>query len=991
MKIQFDAQQQYQLDAISAVVDVFDGQPLQQPDFAVIHQQQGSGLFEGQTQTELGVANELALAPEELLKNVRRVQARNEIEVAAPDTELESWPILDPNGDFLHHCPHFSTEMETGTGKTYVYLRTIFELSRRYGFKKFIIVVPSVAIREGVLKNIEITREHFRAIYNNVEFESFVYDARRVSKLRQFATLNTLQILIINIDAFRKNFTGGEDEQKSNVIYKDSDRLSGRAPIEFVRATNPIVIIDEPQSVDSTEKSQEAIKALNPLCTLRYSATHKNPYNLLYRLDPIRAFELRLVKQIVVDSATSTGGVNEAFMRVEKIDHKNGIKAKLRIHVQTPNGPREKSVTVKNGSDLFVVSENRANYRDGFVMTEIDATPGSELVRFNNGLVLRLGEEQGGMREEVWQAQITKTIEKHLKKELQVKDMGLKVLSLFFIDRVSNYRSYDEGGQPQRGKFAIAFEQALAELANKPEYSSLAWLKLPVEQLHNGYFAQDKKGILKDTKGDSLADDDIYSLIMKDKEKLLSLDEPLRFIFSHSALREGWDNPNVFQICTLNESQSPTKKRQEIGRGLRLPVNQNGERVFDDSVNKLFVVANESYDDFARSLQNEYEEDCGVTFGKVPIHAFAKLAQVIDGKPAEVGKAVSGEVWKALVTQGILSSDGIIQPAFDPRKKHFQLKLPEMHKPLEKDIIDILSSFQIERHIRKARDEGPNQLKKAVQLSDEFKALWGKIKPRTTYQVVFTTDDLVARAVQALRKMDKVESAKISFTTAQLSLSKAGVEAQAVAAKTESVEYRGPLPDILAYLQNETELTRSTLVRILKESGRLGDFFINPQRFMDAVAAILKSELHQLIVDGIKYERIPSNEPESEWRMELFRNEELINYLKALQVNKSVYPYVVYDSEVEREFAQKLDQREDIKLFVKLPGWFEIDTPIGKYNPDWAILKHDDQTLYLVRETKGTKDFLKLRTTEADKVRCGQRHFDAIGVPFAVAVSADDV
>jgi type III restriction enzyme len=795
----------------------------------------------------------------------------------------------------------------------------------------------------------------------------------------------------MNIDAFRKNFTGGEEEQKSNVIYKDSDRLSGRAPIEFVRATNPIVIIDEPQSVDSTEKSQEAIKALNPLCTLRYSATHRNPYNLLYRLDPIRAFELRLVKQIVVDSATSTGGVNEAFMRVEKIDHKNGIKAKLRVHVQTPNGPREKSVTVKNGSDLYVVSENRANYRDGCVVTEIDATPGAEFVRFNSGLMLRLGEEQGGMREDVWHAQITKTVEKHLKKELQVKGMGLKVLSLFFIDRVSNYRSYDESGQPQEGKFAIAFEQALVELAKKPEYSTLEWLKLPMEQLHNGYFAQDKKGILKDTKGDSQADDDVYNLIMKEKEKLLSLDEPLRFIFSHSALREGWDNPNVFQICTLNESQSPTKKRQEIGRGLRLPVNQNGDRVFDDSVNRLFVVANESYDDFARSLQSEYEEDCGVTFGKVPIQAFAKLAQVIDGKPAELGKAASQEVWRALVSQGILGSDGKIQPAFDPKKKDFQLKLPEMQKPLEKDIIDILSSFQIERHIRKARDEGPNQLRKAVQLSPEFKALWEKIRPRTTYQVVFTTDDLVSRAVQALRKMDKVEAAKISFTTAQLSLSKAGVEAQALAAKTESVEYRGPLPDILAYLQNETELTRSTLVRILKESGRLGDFFINPQRFMDAVAAILKSELHQLIVDGIKYERIPSSEPESEWRMELFRNEELINYLKALSVKKSIYEYVVYDSEVEREFAQKLDQREDIKLFVKLPGWFEVDTPIGKYNPDWAILKHDDKTLYLVRETKGTKDFLKLRTSEADKVRCGQRHFEAIGVPFAVAVSADEV
>jgi type III restriction enzyme len=348
-------------------------------------------------------------------------------------------------------------------------------------------------------------------------------------------------------------------------------------------------------------------------------------------------------------------------------------------------------------------------------------------------------------------------------------------------------------------------------------------------------------------------------------------------------------------------------------------------------------------------------------------------------------------IWNALITSGILAADGKIQPAFDPRKAGFSLNLPEAHKDIESDVIDVLSGYQIERHIRDERKEGPNKLKKAVQLSPEFEALWNQIKPKTTYQVEFTTDDLVARAVQALRKMDKIEAAKVNFTTAELSVTKAGVEAQAVAAKTETIDYRGSLPDILAYLQNETELTRSTLVRILKESGQLAGFFVNPQRFMDSVAAILKYELHQLIVDGIKYERVPSTDPDSEWRQELFRNEELINYLTALQVNHSVYEYIVYDSEVEREFARKLDDRTDIKLFVKLPHWFEIETPIGKYNPDWAILKHDDKTLYLVRETKGTKDFLKLRTTEADKVRCGQKHFDALGVPFAVVVSADEV
>lgn len=991
MKFQFDGQQQYQLDAVSAVVDIFDGQPLEQPEFAVLQTGQGVGLFEGQLQTEIGVGNRLVVTADSLLKNVRSIQERNEIEVLDLNAELESWPILGAAGEFVRYCHHFSVEMETGTGKTYVYLRTIFELSRRYGFKKFIIVVPSVAIREGVLKNIEITREHFQALYNNIEFESFVYDAKKANRLRQFASSNTIQILVINIDAFRKNFVGTEEEHKSNVIYQDRDQTNGVRPIEFIQSTTPIVIIDEPQSVDSTEKSQDAIKALNPLCTLRYSATHRNPYNLVYRLDPIRAFGLHLVKQIVVDSAITSGAMNDAFVRVEKIDIKNGIKAKLRIQVQTTNGVKEKSVTVKNEHDLYELSENRAQYKDGFVVTEIDGTPGAEFVKFNGGLMLRLGEEQGGMREDVWKAQIRKTVEKHLTKELQVRKLGLKVLSLFFIDRVANYRSYGDSGPASAGKFAQEFEDTLAALTKDPRFRSLEWLKMPINSLHNGYFAQDKKGVLKDTNGDTQADDDVYNLIMKDKERLLSTDEPLRFIFSHSALREGWDNPNVFQICTLNETQNAMKKRQEIGRGLRLPVNQDGVRVFDESVNKLFVVANESYEDFARKLQREYEEDCGVTFGKVPIQVFVKMGQVVDGKEQPLGREVADEIWNSLIANGILAADGKIQPKFDPKKDGFTLNLPEQHKALESQIIDVLSNYQIERHIRDNRKEGLNRLKKVVQLSPEFEALWERIKPRTTYQVEFTTDELVHRAVQALRKMQKVEAAKVSFTTAQLSVTNAGVEAHAIAAKTETVQYRGSLPDILAYLQNESELTRSTLVRILKESGRLSEFFVNPQRFMDSVAAILKSELHQLIVDGIKYERIPTTDPEFEWRQELFKNEELINYLTALQVNHSIYEYIVYDSQVEREFAQKLDGRTDIKLFVKLPRWFEIDTPIGRYNPDWAILKHNDETLYLVRETKSTKDFLKLRTTEADKVRCGQKHFDAIGTSFAVVVSADEV
>ncbi len=992
MKLQFDANQQFQLDAVAAGADLFDGQPQGAPEYSVVNVSDWGDMFTGQSRTELGVGNRLLLAEEKLTTNTRLVQSRNDIELTNGSAVLEAWELFDGPANLPRRCPHFSVEMETGTGKTYVYLRTIFELSRRYGFQKFIIVVPSVAIREGVLKNIDITAEHFRALFNNLPFEHFVYDARRINRLRQFAVSNTLQILVINIDAFRKNFTGTEEEQKSNVIYKESDKLSGRQPIEFVQATRPIVIIDEPQSVDNTEKAQEAIKALNPLCTLRYSATHRNPYNLVYRLDPIRAFELKLVKQIVVASASANGAANDAFVRMEQIDYKKGIKAKLRIHIQTKDGPKEKSVTVKNGADLFTVSGERACYQDGFSVAEINAEPGNEFLRFNNGRRLRLGEEIGGMREDIWRVQIKHTLKAHLEKELRSRGRGIKVLSLFFIDRVANYRDYDNGGQPVKGKFAEAFEAELAELAKDSRYNELEWLRLSFDKLHNGYFAQDRKGVLKDTRGDTQADDEVYNLIMKEKERLLSLDEPLRFIFSHSALREGWDNPNVFQVCTLNETKSAVKKRQEIGRGLRLPVDQNGLRVFDESLNKLYVMANESYEDFARALQTEYEEDCGVTFGKVPLTALARIIRVVDGVEQPIGRQDAEVIRTALVEQKMLDNEGRIQPAFDPKKKDFKLELPAAQTDLALAVVDLLSAYQIERHVRKEKDEGVNRLKKEVLLDENFKALWERIKPKTTYRVEFETDELVRRAVNGIKSMAKIEIPKIQMLTGQMEVTKAGVAGRAISAAEEATNYGNrPLPDILAYLQNETELTRSTLVRILKESGRLGEFFNNAQRFMDAVAAILKHELHRLIVDGIKYERLSGDGPDTEWEQALFKNEELINYLNALPVKKSVYEYVVYESNIEREFAQKLDDREDIRLFVKLPNWFKVETPVGQYNPDWAILKHHDQTVYLVRETKGTKDFLKLRTSEADKVRCGQKHFEALDVPFAVAVTADEV
>jgi type III restriction enzyme len=973
MKIKFDARQQYQIDAVAAIVDLFDGQPLNKGDFEIVLHTGGIGLFASHVQSELGTANSLVLDDVTLLKNVLAVQDKNDIDRVS---ELRG--------------RNFTVEMETGTGKTYVYLRTIFELNRKYGFKKFIVVVPSVAIREGVLKNLEITEEHFKALYNNLEFEYFVYDSKKVNKLRQFALSNQIQVLIINIDAFRKDFTGTEEEEKSNLIYRENDKLSGRSPIEFIQATSPIVIIDEPQSVDSTEKSQEAIKSLNPLCTLRYSATHRDLYNQVYKLDPIRAYEMRLVKQIVVSSVVGKDAFNGGYVRFDFVDNTRGIKAKITVHVNKKGEVKPERITLRNtGADLYELSNQREVYRDGFIVSEISAEPGNEFIKFNNGVQIGLGQEVGGIREDLNREQIAKAIRKHLDKELQIRSKGLKVLTLFFIDKVANYRSYDAQGHPVHGRFAKWFEESYRELIAESQYKNL--LPFPLDKLHDGYFAQDKKGILKDSSESrtTAADDDVYNKIMKNKEQLLSLDEPLRFIFSHSALREGWDNPNVFQICTLNETRSVTKKRQEIGRGLRLPVNQDGERVFDENINKLTVIANESYDQFARALQKEYEEDCGVSFGKLPIHAFARLVSIVEDEEVELGRDQSEKLWKNLVSKGMLDEKGRVLPAFKPRDPKFDLGLDPEFSALKDDVVATLQSYEISRHIKNDADTRPLRINKQVFLDPEFEQLWNRIKARTTYSVEYMTEELVRNAVKTISQMPKITPVRIAYSEAKLDVRNSGVTSTTLREGTIDVQYRGEVPDVTAYLQGETELTRSTIVRILKDSGRLAEFLVNPQKYMDAVAGILKRELHKLMIDGIKYEK----HSDQEFSMRLFEEKEIISYLNSrLEVKHSVYDAVVYDSEIERKFAEDLDKREDIKLFVKLPTWFTIETPIGTYNPDWAILKHDNSILYMIRETKGTKNFEKLRNSEAEKVRCGRRHFEALGrVSFDVVTGSTEV
>lgn len=980
MKLKFDPSLQYQQDAVGAVVGAFEGQPFVQTGAMAMQALQIGGLF----QTELGLGNRLTIGDDEILNNVQTIQEANEIEKIAALAGRE-----------------FSVEMETGTGKTYVYLRTVFELNKTYGFKKFIIVVPSVAIREGVLKSIDVTKEHFHTLFDNVPFDHFVYDSKRLGKVRQFATSNQIQIMVINIQSFQKDVADKdlsemtEDElKKLNVINRENDRMSGRKPIEFIQAACPIVIIDEPQSVDTTDKSRRAIANLNPMVTLRYSATHRNPYNLVYKLDPIKAYDLRLVKRIEVASIRSDDNFNDAYVKLLKTDNKNGIKAQVEIHKEGASGPKPTKLWVKQGDDLFVKSDERDAYRDGYIVQNIDCTPGAEYIEFNQGRFLELGQEVGGLGDDIMKAQVWETVEQHLRKERALRGKGIKVLSLFFIDRVANYRVYNEDGTTSLGKIGQWFEEAYKELTAKSIYKGL--IPFDVAEAHNGYFSQDKQGHAKDTRGNTADDDDTYSLIMRDKERLLDPNVALRFIFSHSALREGWDNPNVFQICTLNETQSVERKRQEIGRGLRLPVNADGERVHDETVNRLTVIANESYEDFARTLQTEFEEDFGIKFGRVEKIAFAKLVQrAPDGSEIALGQDSSVKLWGELVAKGYLNSSGDILAKFDPKNPHFKLEVSDEFSALAPEIIDEVNRKLFKNRIVNAREERTLKFRKEVQLSPDFQALWEKIKHRTRYRVTFETADLIDRALARIKQIEPIKAARVATTVVEVEITDAGVAAdKQISTRVREAQQVKILPDILAFLQKETELTRHTLAEILKRSGRLAEFKINPQAFMAAVAKEISRALHDLMLEGIKYEKVAGQHWEMS-RIEQEAEDGIVRYLGNLYEvqnrEKALFDAIVYDSEVERQFARDLDHNENVKLFVKLPSWFKIDTPIGTYNPDWAFVTERDEKLYFVRETKSTLDSEERRTKENQKIACGRKHFDSIGVDFAVVTALSEV
>ncbi|MFA7220878.1 MAG: restriction endonuclease subunit R, partial [Synergistaceae bacterium] len=698
------------------------------------------------------------------------------------------------------------------------------------------------------------------------------------------------------------------------------------------------------------------------------------------------AYQKQLVKQIEVASIVSKDHHNDAYLKLVSVDNKKSkITARIEIDRKKNGEIKRDIITFKKDDDLFEISGGREQY-SGYQITEIYTAEGSEYVDFSSKDYITLGEVRGELNDDVIKRmQIKKTIEEHLDKELRLTSEGIKVLSLFFIDKVANYRSYDEEGNPRKGKYALWFEEEYKEIIKKPKYRTLfndVDIDSEAEAIHNGYFAQDRKGKLKDTNGNTLADEDIYGLIMKDKERLLSFDSKLKFIFSHSALKEGWDNPNVFQICTLNETKSEMKKRQEIGRGLRIAVDQNGKRKRGFNINTLTVMANESYEDFVKTLQKEIEEEEGIKFGIVEKHSFANITVGTESGGHEyLNQEKSEKIWSYLKEKSYIDVNGKVTDSLKADLKDGKVKLPEEYKEAELQVIQIIKKIAGSLNIKNADDKQLVKINKRRFLSPEFKELWDRVKYKTTFSVNFDTEELVKVCSEEIKNNLRVDKAKMIYSKAKIEINKGGAmseESDRYGVVVEDMAYE--LPDIITYLQNETKLTRKTIVRILKESEKLGDFKNNPQKFMDEVSSIIQRKMNYLIVDGIKYEKLGDDEF---YAQELFKNEELFGYLtkNMIESEKSVYEYVVYDSDVEEEFAKKLEGNNRIKVYAKLPSWFKIETPIGDYNPDWAVLveKDNEEKLYFVIETKGKIEPEELRGREDKKIKCGIKHFEAIG------------
>lgn len=994
MRLQFK-HQKFQADAAKAVVDVFAGQPYLKPTYMM-----DKGINYPQMFPDIGWRNE-PIVPELsdaiILERLRKIQRANQIK---PSERIEPSESCKFN---------LTIEMETGVGKTYTYIKTMYELNKHYGWSKFIVVVPSIAIREGVYKSFQVTQDHFAAEYGK-KIRFFIYNSAQLTEIDRFASDSWINVMIINSQAFNAR---GKNARR---IYMKLDEFRSRRPIDIIAKTNPILIIDEPQSVEG-KQTKERLKTFNPLLTLRYSATHKSDsiYNMVYRLDAMEAYNKRLVKKIAVKGITESGSTaTEGYVYLEGINlSKADPTATIEFDFKGASAIRKKTMKVGIGFNLYDHSGNLDEYKDGFVVKFIDGRDNS--VEFLNGVKLFAGDVVGKVSEDqLRRIQIRETILSHIERERQLFHKGIKVLSLFFIDEVAKYKQYDEGGNPYNGTYADMFEEEYEDIVGhmQREFGDEEYMKyldaISAHDTHAGYFSIDKKGKMTDSKlSDKKAgtsdDIDAYDLIMKNKELLLDRDpkrSPVRFIFSHSALREGWDNPNVFQICTLKQSSSEVRKRQEVGRGLRLCVNQDGERMDAavlgndvQNVNVLTVIASESYESFAKGLQTEMvdavaDRPVAVTAelfkGRVIVDARGN-EQVVDGNTAAA-------IFEDLIFNGYVKR-GMLTDKYYTDKANGDIKVAEEVADCRESIINILDSVYDSRAMmpENARDKNVElQVNPEKLAMPEFKALWQRISSKSVYVVDFDTEELVQKSIEALNQNLHVPKIffKVETGTMEEIKSKDELLSGESFIKSRSYTYNGSKRihanssvkyDLVGKLVGETGLTRKAVVEILTgiEKPVFDQFKYNPEEFIIKAAGLINDEKATAIIQHITYHML-----DERYDTDIFTEPTIKGKLgaNAMKAQRHLYDHIVYDSTNERDFAADLDTNSDVAVYVKLPDSFFIATPVGKYNPDWAIAFYEGTVkhIYFVAETKGSMRSMELRLIEESKIHCAREHFKAI-------------
>lgn len=974
MRFQFEPDLSHQAAAIEAVCGLFQGQEINTTAFTI-----APGQIAGQlalAEKTIGYGNRLTLLPDEILANLGAVQDR----AALPrDAELRS---MD-----------FTTEMETGTGKTYVYLRSIFELNKRFGFTKFVIVVPSVAIREGVKKSIEQMREHFRALYDGVPFDSFVYDSADLSRVRDFASAATIRVMIVTIQSINS---------ANNVFYDGREQTGDIPAVDLVAETRPVLIVDEPQSVDGGLRGagRTALEKMKPLATLRFSATHIDKHHQIYRLDAFDAHDRSLVKSIEVDGARIEDANSAPFVKLLRVEARRGQvpRARLEIALQGVGTVRRDEVWAYADDRLAGLSGGRTVY-DNMWIGEIDARDGGSIQLMLPGdvKILQTGESHGDVDPlAMARAMIARTIAHHLDKEKKLRPQGIKVLSLFFLNRVGDYRLYDNAGNALPGPLATIFEDEYRKAAARPEYATL-FAGVPVDPgaAHGGYFSADKRGTFVEPQLN--ADGELsnaasrenaartFDLIMKDKERLLDEAEPLRFLFSHSALREGWDNPNVFQVCVLRAMGGERQRRQSLGRGLRLCVDKTGQRRRDEGLNILTVISDETFGAYAEGLQAEMERDLGIRLGFVEQDLFAGLMYNTPEGQKQVTVAESRAIFVALRAADMVDKGGHVTDTLRTALAAGTVPLPAgLAEAAAKLVRERLTRLARKLKVSDANNKGHIQLNLAVLDGHDFKALWDRISIKTTYRLKFDDAKLVEVCAKASAEMPPPGSARVTFEQADILIGREGVTAErrstSVPRRLETAKQ--PVPDILGELQNRTDLPRRVIADILIGSGRLEEAAINPAAFIDSCAMIINAGKRLVLVEGIQYSPLPDR-----WAQELFAPEDGVSLDRMIGVTKSPTTHVIFDSAVEQQLAKDMNASDAIRVFAKLPKKFTVTTPLGTYNPDWAVVRETEegQQVYLVSESKG--DLLNLRDAETVQVKCGAAHFKALKVDFVKATN----